>query len=149
MSSTKTLPRVYISTGKGSYACSIESSGTESSWQLFPVTKRSSSSEKAIVLRFNCDEMRRDPRNHCVPALDSFEDPLDPRKEIIVMPMLRTFGSPPFDTVQEVLEFTRQMLEVLRCGTLRSYENQLKSLFRVCFSCTKRMWPIGWLYHTR
>lgn len=56
--------------------------------------------------------MRDDPRNHCVPILDSFIDEMEPDTEFIVMPMLRKFDSPCFGTVIEVFDFVRQLLEV-------------------------------------
>ena len=53
-----------------------------------------------------------DPRNHCVPFLEVIPCPDDDDLTIVVMPFLREFDSPDFDTMGEVLEFIRQMLEV-------------------------------------
>ena len=54
----------------------------------------------------------RDERNHCVQVWDSFDAPDDPTRTIIVMPLLRKFDDPPFETVGEVVECVRQLLEV-------------------------------------
>ncbi|KLO13857.1 hypothetical protein SCHPADRAFT_940067 [Schizopora paradoxa] len=52
----------------------------------------------------------RDPRNHCVPILDSFE--IDDDDSIyIVMPLLRDFDEPNFYSVREVIDFVHQTLE--------------------------------------
>ena len=53
-----------------------------------------------------------DPRNHCCPILDVLEDPFDADIRIIVMPLLRKFDNPKFQTVGEVVEFFRQAFEV-------------------------------------
>ena len=53
-----------------------------------------------------------DPANHSVPILDSFEDPLNKSISYLVMPFLRLTDSPPFEVVEEVLDFADQILEV-------------------------------------
>ncbi|KAK0504401.1 hypothetical protein EDD18DRAFT_1316800 [Armillaria luteobubalina] len=52
-----------------------------------------------------------DPRNHCVPIHDVLQSPHDPDHQIIVMPFLRKFFQPTFDTIGELLEPFRQILE--------------------------------------
>ncbi|OCH90633.1 hypothetical protein OBBRIDRAFT_776568 [Obba rivulosa] len=75
-------------------------------------------------LRTDCTEMQiatflasethsRDPRNHCVPVLDTFGDPDDPEFSYMVMPFLREMESPPFAVVDEVVDFADQILEGL------------------------------------
>ncbi|VDC07537.1 unnamed protein product [Peniophora sp. CBMAI 1063] len=56
----------------------------------------------------------RDDRNHCVPVWDFFDAPDDSARTIIVMPLLRKFDDPPFETVGEVVECVRQLLEGLQ-----------------------------------
>ncbi|KAK0454495.1 hypothetical protein EV421DRAFT_1757217 [Armillaria borealis] len=51
------------------------------------------------------------PKNHCVPVFDVLQSPLDNDIEIIVMPRLRSFDSPAFDTVGEFLDCFRQIFE--------------------------------------
>lgn len=52
------------------------------------------------------------PANHSVPILDSFEDSVDKSISYLVMPFLRLTDSPPFEVVEEVLDFADQILEV-------------------------------------
>ena len=68
--------------------------------------------EADIGLFFSSDEMISDPRNHSVPLYDILQVPDDEDKIILVMPFLRTFYDPPFDTVGEAVEFLQQVLEV-------------------------------------
>ena len=53
-----------------------------------------------------------DPANHSVPILDTFVDHVDESVSYIVMPFLRSFDNPPFEIVEEVLDFADQVLEV-------------------------------------
>lgn len=80
--------------------------------RVFMKAVKKGTTEKSIVMYLNSEDLLRDPRNHCVRILDSFESELDPEEEIIVMPLLRPFNMPSFDTVEEAFDFVRQMLEV-------------------------------------
>ncbi|KAH8091415.1 kinase-like domain-containing protein [Cristinia sonorae] len=62
----------------------------------------------------NSEPLRSDPKNHCVPIIEVLEVPEQPNSFILVMPFLRFFDSPPFQTVGEVLEFLRQLFEGLQ-----------------------------------
>ena len=53
-----------------------------------------------------------DPANHSVPILDTFEDLVDKSISYLVMPFLRLIDNPPFEVVEEVLDFVDQILEV-------------------------------------
>ena len=53
-----------------------------------------------------------DPMNHSVPILDTFGDPVDKSTSYLVMPFLRLIDNPPFEVVEEVLDFVDQILEV-------------------------------------
>ena len=53
-----------------------------------------------------------DPMNHSVPILDTFDDPVDKSTSYLVMPFLRLIDNPPFEVVEEVLDFVDQFLEV-------------------------------------
>lgn len=70
------------------------------------------SSEKAISTFMSSEGLSKDPRNHCVPIIEAFEDVIDTDVEFLVMPFLRKWTSPPFLTVEEALDFMRQTLEV-------------------------------------
>ncbi len=49
---------------------------------------------------------------HIVPLLDTFQDEREPDLEFFVIPFLAKFDIPPFDTVYEVVDLFKQMLEV-------------------------------------
>ncbi len=49
------------------------------------------------------------PRNHCIPVYEVLKFGTH---AILVLPTLRLFWDPPFDTVGEVLECFRQIFEV-------------------------------------
>ena len=74
---------------------------------LKKVDKRSNEAAIATYL-----SNKRCEDNHCVPIFEIFEDETDGTIEFIVMPLLRRFDSPSFDTVDEVIDFMRQTLKV-------------------------------------
>lgn len=53
-----------------------------------------------------------DPTNHCIPYLEVLQDPHAANIELVVMPLLRAYNDPPFDTVGEAVEFFHQAFEV-------------------------------------
>ena len=53
-----------------------------------------------------------DPANHSVPILDTFEDSVNKSISYLIMPFLRLSDDPPFEVVEEVLDFVDQILEV-------------------------------------
>lgn len=53
-----------------------------------------------------------DPKNHCVPIYEVLRVPGDDEKIIIVMPLLRQWNSPNFETIGEAVDFFRQLFEV-------------------------------------
>lgn len=57
------------------------------------------------------EEFLKDKRNHCVPFLDVL-DPSEGDEIFLVMPLLRAFDSPEFESMDDVVDFIRQMLEV-------------------------------------
>ncbi|KAJ7162140.1 hypothetical protein C8R46DRAFT_1282644 [Mycena filopes] len=54
------------------------------------------------------------PANHCVPILEILRPPDDDNVSIIVMPLLRRYDSPRFDSIGEAVEFFRQIFEGLQ-----------------------------------
>lgn len=68
--------------------------------------------ELSISKYFSSPELAHDTRNHCVTILDSFEAPHDPDKVILVMPLLKRFYDPPFETVGELVDCLTQLFEV-------------------------------------
>ena len=69
--------------------------------------------ELIITQSFSSRELARDPRNHCVPLLDIIEIPQNGQK-LMVMPLLRPFNDPHFQTFGEFVAFFTQICEV-RC----------------------------------
>ena len=67
--------------------------------------------ELIITRLFSLPEFARDPRNHCVPLLDIIEMPQNGRK-LLVMPFLRPFNNPRFQTFGEFVAFFTQICEV-------------------------------------
>jgi hypothetical protein len=65
--------------------------------------------ESSIALMLNTID---DPANHSVPILDTFEDSVNKSISYLVMPFLRLTDDPPFEVVEEVLDFADQILEV-------------------------------------
>ncbi|KDR71819.1 hypothetical protein GALMADRAFT_126764 [Galerina marginata CBS 339.88] len=75
--------------------------------------------EEDIMRHLSSEPLSKDPRNHCVPLLDVLRPPpkdaTDPDVRIIlVMPFMRAFDSPIFDTFGEAIECIRQLLEGLQ-----------------------------------
>ncbi|KAJ3476120.1 hypothetical protein NLI96_g11382 [Meripilus lineatus] len=74
---------------------------------------KTGSDELRIGLYLSSSELREDPRNHCVPILDYFEDEEDETISFMVMPLLRHFDNPKFGPVNELLDFGDQIFEGL------------------------------------
>ena len=70
------------------------------------------STEVQIAKFFSAEERMRDPRNHCAPVLEYFEDEKLPEYGFLVTRLYRAFDDPDFCSIDEVLEFIRQTLEV-------------------------------------
>ncbi|KAI0352731.1 hypothetical protein OH77DRAFT_1513089 [Trametes cingulata] len=73
----------------------------------------SDSQELEIMTFLSSRRLRQDPRNHAVPLLDLLHDPKDPDFTYMVMPYLRYIDSPPFETVQSIIDCVTQLLEGL------------------------------------
>jgi hypothetical protein len=76
--------------------------------------------ELRITWLFSSPGVVQDPHNHCVPLLDIIEIPSTGQK-LMVMPYLRPFNNPRFQTFGEFVAFFMQICEVssLRCCHLR------------------------------
>ena len=68
------------------------------------------SHERQILEKF--EKLRQHSNNHCVPLLKHLRDDDDPQLEYLVMPLLRIVDKPAFETVDNVLDFVTQLLEV-------------------------------------
>ncbi|KAF9814683.1 hypothetical protein IEO21_04978 [Rhodonia placenta] len=69
--------------------------------------------EAEIGQYFSSQPLSADARNHCVQIIEVLQDPDEEDTLIIVMPFLREFNDPRFETVGECIEFFRQMFEGL------------------------------------
>ncbi|KAI0637717.1 hypothetical protein C8Q77DRAFT_1047583 [Trametes polyzona] len=78
----------------------------------FKVVK-ADSQELEITRYLSSEPLRRDPRNHCVELLDVLPHPDDPNLCFMVLPCLRDIDSPPFESVDELMECGEQLLEGL------------------------------------
>jgi hypothetical protein len=56
--------------------------------------------------------LRSEPRNHCIPLLDVIELPNTLDGKLIVMPFLRPFHRPRFQTYGEFVAFFTQICDV-------------------------------------
>ncbi|KAJ3507885.1 hypothetical protein NLJ89_g6055 [Agrocybe chaxingu] len=70
--------------------------------------------EEDISKYLSSEPLASDPRNHCVPILETLYPPGDEDTVILVMPLLRAYDSPRFDTVGEVMDCFRQLFEGLQ-----------------------------------
>ena len=94
------------------------------------------------LLRFlNRDSVREDPRNHCVPLLDAFQDDEDPSLSYMIMPFLHHIMHEPLPKyAMDAMEIVDQLLEV---GTLCNEAVILLKMSRDSCSFTVRTLPIG------
>ncbi|KAJ7187918.1 hypothetical protein C8R46DRAFT_1053062 [Mycena filopes] len=69
--------------------------------------------EAMIFGYFSSEPVASDPRNHGVPLLETLHPPDNDGTVIFVMPLLRDYNSPKFDTIGEAVEFFRQIFEGL------------------------------------
>jgi hypothetical protein len=65
---------------------------------------------------FSAEPQASDARNHCVPILEVLQDLDDEGSSILVMPFLRPYDDPQFDTFGEAVECFRQLFEVSVLG---------------------------------
>jgi len=69
--------------------------------------------EVRIGSYFMQDGIRDDPRNHCVPIYEVlFAPDCKNHVAILVMPSLRKFSNPAFDSVGEIIGFLHSVFEV-------------------------------------
>ncbi|PSR72481.1 hypothetical protein PHLCEN_2v11648 [Hermanssonia centrifuga] len=69
--------------------------------------------ESTIAMMLSSSELLKDPRNHCVPILDYFQDEDNATISYMVMPFLHLTDSPPFKTVENIVDFIEQTIEGL------------------------------------
>ncbi|KAJ6625323.1 kinase-like domain-containing protein [Mycena sp. CBHHK59/15] len=70
--------------------------------------------ENSIGTFFSSTPLANDPRNHCIPILETLKVPDDEKFIILVMPLLRKYSDPRFDTFGEAVDFFGQIFEGLK-----------------------------------
>ncbi|KAG2364053.1 hypothetical protein BDR07DRAFT_1280698 [Suillus spraguei] len=60
------------------------------------------------------EPLKRQRENHCVEMLDVLQVPDEADETILVLPLLRPFDNPPFETIGEIIDFTLQVFEGLQ-----------------------------------
>ena len=78
--------------------------------------------EEEISKYLSSEPLASDPQNHSVQILESLNPPDDADLVILVMPLLREFDSPRFDTLGEVIACFRQLFEVRFSSSPLIYE---------------------------
>ena len=93
--------------------------------------------ELMITQLFSSPAIARDPRNHCVPLLDIIEIPQNGQKlKLMVMPFLRPFNDPNFQTFGEFVAFFTQICEVRTFKHSRHEPIPIDHSIRASNSCT-------------
>jgi len=88
---------------------------SDGSYVILKVVKPSLHPCEAEITTFvSSKPLASDPRNHCVQLYEILTVPDDPDKILLVLPMLRPWDRPKFETVGEVVEFIRQIFEGLQ-----------------------------------
>ncbi|KAJ3477232.1 hypothetical protein NLI96_g10605 [Meripilus lineatus] len=87
---------------------------------LKKVSKTYHPDEALIQMYLNFGALATHPHNHCAPLHEVLQSPYDEDTMLLVLPLYRSFDSPPFKTVGEIVEFFRQIFEGLKfmhdCG---------------------------------
>ncbi|KAL6303554.1 kinase-like domain-containing protein [Sparassis latifolia] len=81
---------------------------------LKKVSKSTHPHEAEIGQFFSSEPLRSDPQNRCIAIHAVLQDPMDQDLIVLVMPFLRVYNDPRFDTVGEAVEFFRQIFVALQ-----------------------------------
>ncbi len=99
--------------------------------------------ELSISELFSSKELAEDRRNHCVPLLDVIELEGPESHRLMVLPLLRPFNRPHFQTFGEFVAFFTQLCEVARVHLLCVMLIINGCSSRVSNLCMRGMWLIG------
>ncbi|GBE79198.1 hypothetical protein SCP_0203950 [Sparassis crispa] len=69
--------------------------------------------ETQIATMLSAEPLVQDPKNHCVPILEMFPDAEDEDISYMVMPFFVLIDSVPFECIENIVDFTDQILEGL------------------------------------
>lgn len=81
---------------------------------LKKVNERVHPHETDIAQLFSVEPLASDPTNHCIPIYEVLRNPNDQEHVLLVMPFLRKFDNPRFDTFGEAVECFTQIFEGLQ-----------------------------------
>jgi len=98
--------------------------------------------EEEIAEFLQSDELASDRRNHCVKVVETLELP-DHNNIILVMPLLRGYDDPMFQTVGELIDCLQQLFE----GLQFMHENHVAHRDcnpRNAMMCANSMYPNPW-----
>ncbi|SJL18168.1 uncharacterized protein ARMOST_21744 [Armillaria ostoyae] len=99
------------------------------------------SPEFEISVLFSSPPLSLDPRNHCIPVYGVLKFG---SHAILILPILRLFWDPPFDTVGEVLECFRQIFEGVQFMHQHFVAHRDCTIMNVMMDPTK-MYPEGYI----
>jgi len=98
--------------------------------------------EVDIATYLSSKHLASDPRNHCVPIYEVLKVPEEDDKVILVMPLLRSWDEPAFETVGEGVDFFRQLFEGLQFIHEQHVAHRDISMLNVLMDGS--MYPDGW-----
>ncbi|KAL6303560.1 kinase-like domain-containing protein [Sparassis latifolia] len=81
---------------------------------LKKVSKSAHPHEAEIGQFFSGEPLRSDAQNRCISIHEVLQDPIEEDFIILVMPFLRVYNDPRFDTVGEAVDFFRQIFSALQ-----------------------------------
>ncbi|KAJ7097038.1 hypothetical protein B0H15DRAFT_773532 [Mycena belliarum] len=105
---SRSLNSIFFSYRGPQRACLVEAVRKSDCAQVILKALDTDSPELQIGMFFSDPSRVSHPRNHCVPIYDSLDPPAHPNKKIIVMPLLRRFMDPLFDTVGEGIQYMHE-----------------------------------------
>ncbi|KAJ7147612.1 hypothetical protein C8R43DRAFT_889589 [Mycena crocata] len=101
-----------------------------------------SATETKIGLYFSTPPQASHPWNHCIPTYEVLHVPDDDEHELVVMPALRRFTSPRFDTVGEVVECWRQIFQGIQFMHAHDVAHRDCTSYNIMMDAT-RLYPDG------
>jgi len=98
--------------------------------------------EVDIATFLSSEPLARDKQNHCVPIYEVLNVPDDDDKVILVMPLLRQWNSPEFETIGEAVDFFGQLFQGLQFMHKHHVAHRDISLLNVMMDGS--LYPEGW-----
>ena len=89
--------------------------------------------EVELTTMLSSPPLTSEARNHCIPIYDVLQDPDDDKYQLMVLPLLRRYASPRFDTIGEAVECFRQIIQVREADQSASLMPSLTMPQGLCF----------------